>query len=134
MNFRADFCSHSKIVTLLIAIYQQVTLHRKKLFQKCLYLKNETTWSSFLTRHSEPKRRRRGKRKGDRVSGSLSNFLRKRSSKKSKKVFKKVLTKLPKKFSIELFPLIRKLFEIYFVRLIGTPNQNSKNANSTSVG
>ena len=36
-----------------------------------------------------------------------------------------------KKFGVYSFS--RKLFEIYFVRLIGTPNQNSKNGVSTSV-
>ncbi len=30
--------------------------------------------------------------------------------------------------------LMGRLFEIYFVRLIGTPNQNSKNGVPTSVG
>ena len=31
------------------------------------------------------------------------------------------------KFFADSLSLIGKLFEIYFVRLIGTPNQNSKN-------
>jgi hypothetical protein len=38
------------------------------------------------------------------------------------------------KFLLNLFPLKRKLFEIYFVRLIGTPNQNSKSGINRKVG
>ena len=37
------------------------------------------------------------------------------------------------KMFADLLSLTRKLFEIYFVRLIGTPNQNSKNGVLTSV-
>ena len=35
-----------------------------------------------------------------------------------------------KKIFADSLSLIGKLFEIYFVRLIGTPNQNSKNGSS----
>ena len=34
-----------------------------------------------------------------------------------------MLTEEKQKFLLEPFPLLGRLFEIYFVRLIGTPNQ-----------
>ena len=39
----------------------------------------------------------------------------------------KLIDGASKKFLADSLSLIGKLFEIYFVRLIGTPNQNSKN-------
>ena len=49
----------------------------------------------------------------------------------SLKVFGKSIDGRKSKVLAETLSLIGRLFEIYFVRLIGTPNQNSKNgANS----
>ena len=46
--------------------------------------------------------------------------------KNSKKVFGKSVDGAEAKVLVRNLSLIGKLFEIYFVRLIGTPNQNSK--------
>ena len=63
-------------------------------------------------------------KKRDAVSrSSFSNQTAKRSGKILKNLSEKFLTKMPRSGLVELFPLKRKLFEIYFVRLIGTPNQ-----------
>jgi hypothetical protein len=43
------------------------------------------------------------------------------------KIFRKVVDGCAEKNLAGNLSLIGKLFEIYFVRLIGTPNQNSKN-------
>jgi hypothetical protein len=43
------------------------------------------------------------------------------------KIFRKVVDGYLKKNLAGNLSLTGKLFEIYFVRLIGTPNQNSKN-------
>jgi len=52
---------------------------------------------------------------------------------KIKKGPEKVLTEGTAKRFADSLSLIGELFEIYFVRLIGTPNQNSKTI-PTSVG
>ena len=44
----------------------------------------------------------------------------------------KLIDDASKKFFADSLSLIGKLFEIYFVRLIGTPNQNSKNGVNVS--
>ena len=49
------------------------------------------------------------------------------------KIFEKCVDERSEKNSDGSLSSSRKLFEIYFVRLIGTPNQNSKNDVSTSV-
>jgi len=60
----------------------------------------------------------------------MSWFFRKQSResvrKISEKTFGKLLTEQRRSGLLNLFPLKRKLFEIYFVRLIGTPNQQFK--------
>ena len=43
------------------------------------------------------------------------------------KSFRKSIDRVNVRILVESLSLIGKLFEIYFVRLIGTPNQNSKN-------
>jgi hypothetical protein len=43
-----------------------------------------------------------------------------------RKKFRKSVDEEPEKISAGSLSSTRKLFEIYFVRLIGTPNQNSK--------
>ena len=77
---------------------------------------------------------------GDEVSGGkigvqffAQNFL-KFIEKVFRKKFRKSIDEGPKKIPDGSLSSTRKLFEIYFVRLIGTPNQKFKNANSTSVG
>jgi hypothetical protein len=46
---------------------------------------------------------------------------------------KKIIDEAAKNRFVLSLPHTGRLFEIYFVRLIGTPNQNSKNGVLTSV-
>ena len=69
---------------------------------------------------SLPRRNARGGDEKGAARSSLRRLVR-------KEIFGKCVDGTDGKILAETLSLLGKLFEIYFVRLIGTPNQNSKN-------
>jgi len=111
-----DFQNRSGKMSIDLIAYQHYENRLEEMIRKILIKKIQIAFSAIPSANTS-RQTRGGGRRDEKAKRSFQHFFR--------KFPEKVLTEPNANVLLNIFPLRReRFFEIYFVRLIGTPNQH----------